>query len=231
MLPQHLLPIVMGLAARLLSVAAATTTTIAKSQNCTALALTMANSTLYSPETLELVVQFANSEALADCFLKVGRDTEHVLELVFLTGGPDAFDENNCCRTLCKGSRVQDQVYVSTILTEGSHSFKYVQGTYIVRHRKCSCSKGYCFRCQTKWCSAAKSYGEESPVESCGDGDKLSTLFQSSRFPIPTNQNQTVQNCTIDVTAVYRACSVILHYSEIEIAIYQVHTAPYCTVM
>jgi hypothetical protein len=219
MLPQHQVQAVIGLVG-LLSVGAVST-----SQNCTGLGLAIANSSLYRPDTLELVFGSAvgaNSEALAECFLKSGRDTEHVLELVAIIGGPDSFDGQNCCRTLCKGSRVQDQAYISSILTEGSLSFKYVHGDYIVRQRKCSCSKGYCFRCQTKWCSAVQTYGEGEIVDMTGScrENQLSTLYQSSRFP--DGRNETVQNCTIDITAVYRACSAILSYSEIDISVYQV---------
>ena len=205
-------------------------------QNCSGLVLNIANSSVFRPATLELVFQSEDgggktqAAALAECFLKAGRDTEHVLELVSVTAaaaasdGADRFDSENCCRTLCKGSRVQDQAYISTILTEGSHSFKYVQGTYIVRHRKCSCSKGYCFRCQTKWCSTVQTYGEGSVAEladSCGAGEeKLSALFHSSRFP-DSRSSERVENCTVDVTAVYPACSLILSYSHIQVSIYQ----------
>ena len=198
---------------------------ISSTQNCTSLGLAIANSSAYNPETLELVFKWAgaNSAALTDCFLKSDRDTEHVLELVSIPGLPESFDSDNCCRNLCKGSRVQEQAYISTFLTQGSISFKYVAGTYIVRHRKCSCSKGYCFRCQTKWCSAVQTFGEGdifNMADGCGE-EQLSTLFQSSRFS--QSQNQTVQNCTIDVTAVYGACNAILSYSEIEVSIFQVN--------
>jgi hypothetical protein len=197
----------------------ATTTTL----NCTSLALTIANNSAYNADSLELVFRWDGNTAGAhtDCFLKSERDSEHVLELVSIPDGPDNFDNANCCKNLCKGARVQDQVYISNILIEGGHSFKYVEGAYVVRHRKCSCAKGYCFRCQTKWCSRVQQYGDSdiyNTFSGCGN-EQFSTLFHSSRFP--QSENQTELTCSLDITAVYSACNVILEYSEVDVSVFQ----------
>ena len=174
----------------------------------------------YSEESLELLfrkVQQIN-ETLEACLGKTkDLGVELVLELVSLQ---DSLNSDNCCKKPCKDSRVQDEVYLSNIISDPSFTFRYVEGLYFYRFRRCSCPNEYCTSCRTILCSETQSFqvsSEDQSEDGCGDMS-LSYLNKHTRFSF----TQEEENCTLEIKPVFPSCSPILHYSQAEISVFQV---------
>jgi len=162
------------------------------------------------------------------CSSEKRQETELVVELVAVHDS-NSSAADDCCRDPCDFTRVQNQVYLSKVLSEPNFAFQYVEGDYFLRYRHCSCSSGYCFRCKTRLCSnKVIKLGESSsfePEADCGNAS-LSYLTKFTRFSFKDGGLE--DNCTVEITAVFPSCSMILPYTKADIQIFQVDRNDSC---